>query len=388
MNKRRGLHFALSLFLILFSVEIALSASRKESPSQYLVYVGTYTGQKSKGIYAYRLEMKTGELTSLGLAAETPNPTFLVIHPNNKVLYSANEMAKFGGKSSGAVSAFSIDPGSGKLTLLNQQPSGGAGPCHIATDHSGKVVLVANYGGGSIASFPIKSNGALGETASFIQHKGSSANPQRQEGPHAHCINVDPNNKLVLAADLGLDKVLIYKLDLAKATLTENDPPFAALAPGAGPRHFAFTPDGRYCYVINEINCTLTAFLHNPRTGALKEIETVSTLPGEREGKDSTAEIEVHPSGKFVYGSNRGHNSIAVFAINRRTGKLTLVEHQSTGKTPRNFAIDPTGTYLFSANQDSDSIFVYTIDQATGRLHRTGHEAQVGAPVCIKFVPL
>src|SRR3954471_17237413 len=314
MKTRRVLQFVVSLLLMASSAEIGLSAAGKESPSQYLVYVGTYTGQKSKGIYAYRLEMKTGDLTPLGLAAETPSPTFLAIHPNHKVLYSANEISKFRGKVSGAVTAFSIDPTSGKLALLNEQPSAGAGPCHISTDKSGKVALVANYGGGRLASFPITPEGALGQTATFIQHKGSSTNPQRQEGPHAHCINVGPNNKFVFAADLGLDKVLIYKLNLDKATLTENDPPFAALAPGAGPRHFAFTPDGRYCYVISEIGCTMTAFAYNPRNGALKEIQTVSTLPGERERNYSTAEIEVHPSGKFVYGSNRGHNSIAVFA--------------------------------------------------------------------------
>jgi 6-phosphogluconolactonase len=386
MTQRR---FFLILFSALFLISggnAARSASRK-SPSEYLVYVGTYTGEKSKGIYSSRLDMKTGELSPPKLAAETPNPTFLAVHPNNKVLYAANETSKFNGKPSGAVTAFSIDPASGTLTLLNQQLSGGAGPCHVALDHSGKVALVANYGGGSIASYPITSDGSLGEVATFIQHQGTSVNPQRQEGPHAHCINVDPNNKFVLATDLGLDKVLVYKLDLATARLVPNDPPFGSLPKGAGPRHFAFSRDGHYCYVINELNCTLSAFSYNPRTGTLKELQTVSTLPGERERKDSTAEIEVHPSGKFLYGSNRGHNTIVVFGINSRTGKLTLVEHQSTqGKTPRNFGIDPTGKYLLAANQDSDNVLVFNIDQSSGKLNPTGHQVQVGGPVCIKFI--
>src|SRR5258706_83399 len=359
-----------------------------EGPSQYLVYIGTYTGQKSKGIYTFRLDMKSGSLAELGLAAEIPSPSFLAVDPSHRFLYAASELEKFTGKSSGAVSSFLIDKQSGNLALLNQQPSGGAGPCHVSVDKTGKIAFVANYAGGSIASFPIKTDGSLAEAASFIQHKGSSLNPRRQEGPHAHCIAVDPQNRFVLAADLGLDKILVYKLNAATGTLVENDPPSGSVAPGAGPRHFAFAPNGRYCYVINEISSTLTGFSFSPSTGALQELQTVPTIPNGPDPKNSTAEIEVHPSGRFVYGSNRGQDTIAVFAIESGTGKLKLVEHQPTGgKVPRSFGIDPTGTFLLAANQSSDSVVVFRIDQSSGRLTRTRQEVQVAAPVCVKFVP-
>ena len=247
---------------------------------------------------------------------------------------------------------------------------------------------MANYGGGSIASYPIKADGSLGEAASFIQHKGSSVNRSRQEGPHAHCISADPGNKFVLAADLGLDKILIYKLDSASGRLTENEPPFGAVPPGSGPRHFSFTPNGNFCYVINEIKSTLTTFSYEKSNGALKELQTISTLPPDADPKkNSTAEIEVHPSGRFVYGSNRGHDSIAVFSIDSKSGKLTVVQDQLTGgKVPRSFGIDPTGSFLLAANQDSDNVVVFRIDSGSGRLTATGQEVQVGSPVCVKFL--
>ena len=355
----------------------------------YLVYIGTYTGPKSQGIYACQLDARSGSLTSPALAAETPSPSFLAIASNQKFLYAANELDQFRGKRGGAVSSFAIDSASGKLRLLNQQPSGGPGPCHVSVDHSGKVVLAANYGGGSIASFPIKSDGSLGQAASFIQHQGSSANPQRQREPHAHCIGVDPANKFVLAADLGLDKVLVYRLNAQTATLTENARQFGAVAPGAGPRHFSFTPDARHCYVINEINSTLTAFAYSGANGSLQQIQTISTLTGAPDAKNSTAEIEVHPSGKFVYGSNRGHDSIVVFSIDPKTGKLSLVQDQpSGGKTPRSFGIDPSGAFLLAANQSSDNVVVFRIDPSSGRLTPTGQQVQAGAPVCVKFLRL
>lgn len=381
-------HFVLGLLTALMAVAMIQFASAAEGGSSSLVYIGTYTGPKSKGIYAYRLDAKSGALESLGLAAEATSPSFVAIHPTEKFLYAANEVDASGGKRSGAVSAFSIDQQSGKLTLLNQQPSDGPGPCHVSVDGSGKCVFVANYGGGSIASYPIKSDGSLGEAASFIQHKGSSVNRSRQEAPHAHCIAADPGNKFVLAADLGLDRLLVYKLDPATARLSENDPPFGSVSPGSGPRHFSFTPNGRFCYVINEIESTLTAFSYDQSKGALKEIQTVSTLPAEADSKgNSTAEIEVHPSGRFVYGSNRGHNSIAVFSIDPKRGKLGLVQHQATGgKVPRGFGIDPTGRFLLAANQDSDNIVVFRLDPRSGRLSPTGQEVQVGSPVCVRFM--
>jgi 6-phosphogluconolactonase len=355
--------------------------------SSVLVYIGTYTEGSSKGIYLLRLDPASGKVTPLGLAAEAKNPSFLAIHPNHRFLYAVGETNDFGGKNAGAVLAFAIEPGTGKLHALNEQTSGGGGPCYIVTDRAGKWALVANYGGGSVEVLPIQEDGKLGEPTAFVQHKGSGTNPQRQSGPHAHSINLDRAERFAFAADLGLDQVLIYRFDKSKGTLTPNDPPFAAVKPESGPRHFAFHPSGRWAYVINEMACTVTAFRYNAERGALEEIQTISTLPdGVKEGY-STAEVQVHPSGKFLYGSNRGHNSIAVFTIDSASGKLTPVEQKSTeGKTPRNFGIDPSGRFLLAANQDSDTVVVFRIDGMTGRLEPTGQIVSVPKPVCVKFL--
>ncbi len=364
-------------------------SKRPGKAGECLVCIGTYTETKSKGIYAYRLDGASGSLAALGLAGETVSPSFLAIHPNRRFLYAANE-AGSGGKS-GKVSAFSIDLAGGKLSLLNQQPSEGSGPCHLVVDSAGKAVLVANYGSGSIAALPIQPDGRLGPASAAIQHKGSSIDPQRQEGPHAHCILTDPANRFALACDLGLDKVLVYRFDAAKGSLAANDPASASVKPGAGPRHLAFHPNGRFVYVINEIQCTMSAFGYNAERGELKALQTISTLPAgeERKASYSTAEVEAHPNGKFLYGSNRGHDTIVVYSIDAQTGKLALVEHQSTrGRTPRNFGIDPTGTWLLAANQDSDTVVVFRIDAKSGRLTPTGNSVPVPAPVCVKFVPV
>lgn len=352
------------------------------------LYVGTYTGSESgsKGIYTARLDLATGQIKDVEVAAELVNPSFLAIHPAQKFLYSVNEADAIDGKQGGAVTAFAIDP-AGKLKRLNQQSSAGAGPCHLVVDGTGKCVLVANYGGGSIAALPIKADGSLGEASSRIQHTGSSVNKQRQESPHAHSINIDKGNRFAFAADLGLDKVLIYKLDAAQGKLTPNDPPSAAVKPGAGPRHFAFHPNGKFAYVINEIDMTVTAFSYAADRGALEPIQTVPTIHDPYEPRFSTAEVRVHPSGKFLYGSNRGHDTIVAFKIDQATGKLTHVENESTqGKTPRNFEIDPTGAFLLAENQDSGTIVVLKIDPATGELSPTGHSATVARPVCIRFL--
>jgi len=354
-----------------------------------LVYVGTYTGAKSKGIYVCRLDEATGKLSSPELAAETKSPSFLAIHPNGRFLYAVGEMSNFGGTQSGAVSAFSLEPASGKLTLLNQQASGGAGPCHLAVDHEGRSVLVANYGSGSVAALPIQRDGSLGAASAMIQHEGSSVNPQRQAGPHAHFITTDASNHYVLACDLGLDKVLMYRLDAAKGSLVANDSASVSVKAGSGPRHLAFSPDGHFAYVINEMSSTLSAFAYDSGRGVLKELQTVSTLPSGFKGDNSCAEVQVHAAGKFVYASNRGHDSIAIFAIHPTTGKLTLVEHQPTkGRTPRHFGIDPTGTWLLAENQGSDNIVVFRVDSRSGRLQPTGQVVEVGAPVCVAFVPV
>lgn len=366
----------------------AQAQEQKAAPKGHLwVYVGTYTGPKSQGIYLFDLDLASGAMKPLGVAAETKSPSFLAIHPNKKFLYAVGEIAEFDGKKSGAVTAFSIDPATGKLTQLNQQPSGGAGPCHVSVDPSGRTVLVANYGGGSVSAIPVQADGKLATPTAFIQHTGSSVNPSRQKEPHAHSINVDPAGKYAFAADLGLDKILIYKLDPAKGTLTPNAVPYASVAPGSGPRHLAFHPSGKFAYVINEILCTMTAFKYDADKGTLTEVQTITTLPEPVKPGYSTAEVVAHPSGKFLYGSNRGHDTIAVYTVDAETGKLTLVENEPTqGKTPRNFAVDPTGTYLLAENQGSDSIVVFKIDQATGKLEATGHKVEAPSPVCVRFL--
>lgn len=349
--------------------------------SGLIVYVGTYTREKSKGIYTFRFHAAGGNAGAVELAAETESPSFLAVHPNRRFLYAVSEAG------SGTVNAFSIDAATGKLTFLNKASSGGAGPCYVSVDRTGRNVLVANYGGGSIAVLPAGADGRLKEASAFVQHKGSSVNPKRQESPHAHWINVSPDNRFVLASDLGLDQVLIYRLDAKKGTLEPNDPPFAKVKAGAGPRHFAFHPGGRFAYVINEIASAVTAFTWDAKRGALSEIQTVTTLPAGFTGNNSTAEVVVHPTGKFLYGSNRGHDSIAAFAIDPARGTLTAAGHTPTqGQTPRNFALDPSGAYLFAANQRSDSVVVFRVDQKSGQLTPIGLKLEIPTPVCVRFL--
>jgi 6-phosphogluconolactonase len=383
------LRLLLSVFVLVGLSSPSFRAGSAQSRKDQLVYIGTYTRDTSKGIYAFRLDSTTGKLTPLGLAAETVNPSFLALHPNRRFLYSANEIDTFEGRKSGAVTSFAVDSKTGKLTLLNAVASGGSGSCYVAVDPSGRNVLVANYGGGSVAALPIGADGKLHEASGFIQHAGAGADPGRQGGPHAHSINVSADNRFAIAADLGLDQLLVYRFDPERGTLAPNAPPFTKLAPGAGPRHFAFHPGRRYGYVINELKSTVTALAYDASRGAFREIQTVTTLPEGFQGKNFTAEVQVHPSGAFLYGSNRGHDSIAVFAIDPATGSLTAVEHVPTGgKTPRNFGIDLTGSFLIAANQDSGSLVVFRIDKKTGRLTATGERAKVGFPVCVKFIPL
>ncbi len=389
MKNTRPILVALGILpAVLALIPFAVDKAQAEK-GEYFVYFGTYTASKGQGIYVSRFDLNTGKLTSPELAAETRNPSFLALHPNGRYAYAVSEISSFDGKRSGAVSAFSIDPKSGKLTFLNSAASRGTGPCHVTVDKTGKVALVANYGGGSVAALPILDDGRLGDASAFVQHTGSGADRQRQAGPHAHSINVSPDDKFAFVADLGLDKVLVYRLDAAKGTLTANDPPFVSVAPGSGPRHFAFDPGGKYAYVINEMKSTVTAFSYDAARGELKEIQTVTTLPTGFSGENSTAEVQVHPSGKFLYGSNRGHDSIAVFAIDKAKGTLTAVEQVSSGgKEPRNFGIDPTGAYLIAANQNSNNVAVFSIDPKSGRLKATGQVLELHSPVCVKFLPV
>jgi 6-phosphogluconolactonase len=378
----------IGLAMICWADPAVTSARATAKPKSAWVYVGTYTDGKSGGIHVLEIDLETGALSSPKLAAESVNPSFLAIHPDGRHLYAVNEIGDFGGQKAGAVSAFVLEPKTGALTLLNQQSSRGDGPCHLVVDRRGANVLLANYGGGSVAVLPIQPGGRLAPASSFIQHKGSSVTPGRQSSPHGHSINVDAANRYAVAADLGLDKLLVYKLDSGKGTLTPNDPPFTAVSPGAGPRHFAFHPDGHHAYVINEIQCSVTAFEYDPERGTLKPLQTMSTLAenGLRKGY-STAEVQIHPSGKFLYGSNRGHDSIAIFSIDPKTGELTSLGREPTqGKTPRNFGIDPTGSYLLAANQDSGTIVVFRIDPESGRLQATGQRVEVPKPVCVKFL--
>jgi len=369
----------------LFTLLGAVASAAPPEDNEIAVYFGTYTGPKSKGIYLSRLDLASGKLSAPILAAETPQPSFLALHPNRRFLYAVNETGE-GRRGTGQVTAFAIGA-DGKLTQLNQQASRGAAPCHLVVDRAGKTVLLANYGGGSVAAFPIGPDGQLGESTAFVQHSGSSTNPQRQKGPHAHSINLDAANRFAVAADLGLDKVLVYRFDAAKGTLSPNEPPSTSVKAGSGPRHFAFHPNGHNAYVINEIASTVTAFEYDAGRGVLKEVQTLSTLPKGYTGDSSTAEVQVHPSGKFLYGSNRGHDSIAVFAI-EANGTLRYVENTPTGgRTPRNFGITPDGRYLLAANQQSDNVVVFRIDSRSGRLTSTGNSLEVPSPVCVKFLP-
>ena len=358
----------------------------RTSTGDRTMYVGTYTRGASKGIYAYHFDSATGKMTPTGLVAETENPSFLAIHPNRRFLYAANEISKYEGQAAGSVSAFAIDPATHALKPLNRVSSRGTGPCHVAVDKTGKWLFVANYTSGSVAAFPIHEDGSLAEASAFFQHAGSSVNKQRQSGPHAHVAALAPDNRFVLVADLGLDRVFSYRVDSAKGGLAPNDPAFVKLAPGSGPRHLAFRPDAKFVYSINEMLSTVTTFRYDASRARLKELQTLSTLPQVWNGTSTTAEIVVHPNGRFLYASNRGDDSIAIFGIDPSRGTLTFVDRTPTqGKTPRNFAIDPSGTFLLAANQDSGSIVTFRIDPNTGRLSPTGNTLEVPFPVCLLF---
>lgn len=389
-NRHISAIIASLLTLLLFTLYPA-GADPATAKGKYLVYVGTYTedGSKSKGIYAYRVDPATTEITAIGMVAATTNPSFLAVHPNHRFLYAVNEVGKYKGQSSGVVSAFAIDHATGKLTLLNEVASRGADPCYITLDKTGKYVLVANYTGGSIAVFPVFEDGRLGEASAFVQYQGHGKNPERQEGPHPHSIDSSPDNRFALVDDLGLDQVIAYHFDGDKGSLTPSPGMSIKVEPGAGPRHVAFHPSGKFAYVINEMQSTVTVFAYDAARGALRSLQTISTLPEGFAAHNDDAELQVHPSGKFLYASNRGHDSIAVFAIDRRRGTLRPVENVLTGgRMPRSFAIDPSGSLLLAANQKSDNIVGFRIDARTGHLTRTGKMLDVAAPVCVTFLAI
>lgn len=347
------------------------------------MYIGTYTGGTSEGIYVAEFDSGSGATSDLRVAAKTENPSFLAKHPTLPVIYAVGEMVKEPDGDGGTVSAFQIED-SGALTLINRASSVGAGPCHVAVAPSGKHVAVANYSGGSVALLPIDGEGALGKASAFIQHVGSSVNKDRQGEPHAHSVTFDPSGKFLIVADLGIDKLMIYKYDAATGSLAATDP--AILKPGAGPRHTKFHPTLPVLYSVNELGNSVTVFSFDAASGGAKELQTISTLPSDFKGTNTTAEIRVHPSGLYVYASNRGHDSVAVFAVDEKSGRLSAKgQTQTGGSTPRNFNVDPSGKYLLAAHQKSDSVVTFTIDGKTGALKQVGEPLSVPMPVCVLF---
>jgi 6-phosphogluconolactonase len=366
----------------------AFSQSKKSSKNM-LLYVGTYTEKGSEGIYVYKFNAESGKLSKLHTVKDVVQPSYLTVNKSQTYLYAVNELVEYEGKKSGSVSAFSIDQKTGNLTLINKQPSLGDAPCHISITDNEKFVLVANYLGGNVSVYPIETGGKLGASVDLAQHIGFSFNKARQEAAHAHSINLDNKNRFAIAADLGIDKLMIYQFDDKTGKLTPNSAqPFFQTQLGAGPRHFTFHQNGKFAFVINELTSSITSFAYDENRGTLNELQTISTLPKDFSGANTCAEIHISPNGKFLYGTNRGHDSLAVYQIDEQTGKLTFVEHRSTGgKTPRNFTITSNGKFLLAANQNSDSIIVFKIDEKTGKLKQTKNRANVSMPVCLKLIP-
>ena len=388
MNRRK---FLTNISLTSISLMTSQSILQKLVPGMTLnrqdFYVGNYgTGQEG-GIYFCRLQLITGEMIIRGNISGIDNPSFLSMDASNQYLIAVNEVSEINGNPGGSVSSFKIDPENGSLTFINMQSTLGESPCHITIDRTGKFILIANYSGGNIIVFPILQDCMIGKNVEFIQHKGKSIIPDRQENPHPHSIILSPDNRYAFVPDLGLDKILIYRFDQKTGKLRSSDIPYISLKPGAGPRHFTFSRDGKFAYVINELDSTVTAFRYYPDKGKLKEIQTITTLPGDFTGTSYCADIHIHPNNHFLYGSNRGHNSISTFSIDPSKGKLKLKGFTETlGDFPRNFAIDPSGQYLLAANQRSDNIFSFRIKPETGELTPTGYKIEIPKPVCIKFL--
>jgi len=366
--------------------------------TEYLVFVGTYTDPilfgtgkildgKGEGIYVYRMDPATGAMELIKTNTGITNPSYLAFDAGGTCLYAVNELKTYRDAPTGTVSAFTVDTKTGELTFLNKQPTGGTDPCHLIVDHSGKYVLLANFMSGSVCVLPVRPDGSLGDASDFIQHHGSSIDPNRQQGPHAHAVTLDESNRYVFVPDLGLDQTLIYRFDVDSGKLEPNAEPSVAVKPGAGPRHLLFHPNGGYAYLINELDSTIAAYRFDKETGSLGDIQTISTLPEDFQGLSTCADLQISPGGQFLYGSNRGHDSIVMYKIDQGTGRLSCIGHESTrGNTPRNFAIDPAGNLLLAANQDSDTIVTFRIDPKSGELHPTGHVTQVPTPVCVKIM--
>lgn len=372
--------FLLAFLIFATTFTNAQNKSKKKMNNDFHLLIGTYTSGKSEGIYVYKFNASTGEFTAESIAKNVKNPSFLAISPNEKFVYSAGEIDK-----NGAVYAFSFDKKSGNLTQLSTQSSNGNYPCHVAIDKTGKWVIAGNYGAGSLTVLPVEANGGLGKPTQTIQHEGKGKNPDRQEAPHVHSINIAPNNVDVFVADLGIDKLVTYSLDAKTGMLIKGNPPFTKLEDGTGPRHFTMHPNGKFAYVIQELSSQITTFDY--KKGSLTAIQSISTLPTDYKGANSCADIHISPDGKFLYGSNRIHDSIVIYSIDQKTGKLTYIINESTkGKKPRNFMIDPTGNYVLVANQETDNIVIFKRDAQKGTLTPTGQEISVPNPVCLKMI--
>jgi 6-phosphogluconolactonase len=364
-------------------------AARPPAHKEYIAYVGNYTTKtESKGVYKFRFDTVTGKMTALELAGETKDPSWVVVHPGGKYLYAANEMGK-----PSTVSAFAIEPKTGKLTFLNDMPALGLDPCHLSFDRTGKFLFSANYNSGNVVVYPILADGKLGDHTALQEDTGKvGPNTKRQDRSHAHWIGASENNKLVYVADLGLDQVLIYKFDSAKGTLSPavvDRPNTTApeFKPGTGPRHVAFSKNGKFMYVLGELGSSITVF-ESASPAKFTSLQEIPMLPAGFSGRNDAAEIEIHPSGRFLYASNRGHDSIVTYAIDAKTGKLTLIEDVPTGgKEPRHFAIDPSGNFLLAENQNTNAIVEFRIDQATGKLTPTGETLTTPSPICLAFLP-
>ena len=388
------LHSALptsgKVFSACVAVALSVFAAAAAPAGTIRLYIGTYTAGDSisQGVYTCEFDDVTGQLTEPVLAAELKNPSFLAIHPSGKFVYAVNELSEGGGRGQGGVTALKIEA-DGRLTKINEQPSGGGAPCHCNIDATGTALLTANYGGGNVMVYPIAPDGSLQPASCNIQHEGSSIDKSRQEAPHAHSINLSSDNRFAYAADLGIDKIMIYDFDAATHQLTPARHSAALVTPGGGPRHFAIHPSGKFAWANSEMTMVVTGFRRKPEDGSLFAIQEISTIPAGYNGRRSTAECLCHPTGKFLYVSNRGHESIAAYTIDEATGLLTFVENEQTGgREPRNFYIEPTGKWLLAENQNSDSVFVFSINQQTGALDPTGRSVKVGKPVCIRSVPL
>ncbi|MCC9166744.1 lactonase family protein [Pontibacter harenae] len=366
----------------------AVAENEQTNTESAMIYVGTYAGANDESIFLYSLNSETGELTRKSAAKGGENPSFLTLDEERRYLYAVNETMNYDGKESGAVSAFAIDEHSGRLNFLNRIASQGGAPCHISIDKTGKTVLVANYMGGNVAAYQIQESGQLSQAKDVKQHEGSGPNKDRQEAAHAHYIAPDPENKFALAVDLGTDKVMSYRLDAANGTLTPNEPAVAyATKPGAGPRHLDFHPNGRYAYLINELNSTMEVLAYDAEKGTFTGVQAISTIPSDFTENNQCAEVKVSSDGKFLYGSNRGHNSMVVYSIDENSGELKLVEHVNTGGDwPRDFSLDPSENILVVANERSNNIVSFKRDKSTGKLTATGHRAEVSKPVCVQVV--